>query len=301
MTGGDNYDEFGLFRPNADEAGLPWSGPPEVRRESVTLATGQRVSCLVWGRASPEVVLLHGGAQNAHTWDTVALALGRPLVAVDLPGHGRSDWRSDRDYWPVRNADAVAEVVSVLASDCRMIVGMSLGGLTAIRLAAQHAEQVERLVVVDVTPAVDAQKSAPIAEFVQGPESFSSFDDLLERTIRYNPTRSESSLRRGIMHNARPLDDGRWVWRYDRLRPPGGTLRFTHLWDDVARLKMPTMLVTGALSGVVTAEDVEEFRRRKPDVRVEVVAGAGHSVQGDQPVELARLISDFADDPQASL
>jgi pimeloyl-ACP methyl ester carboxylesterase len=284
-------DEFGLFRENVDEAGLPWSGPPQVRRETLTTAGGQRVSCLVWGSGPPQLTLLHGGAQNAHTWDTVALALNRPLVAIDLPGHGRSDWREDRDYWPLRNAEAVAEVIDVVAPTCRTIVGMSLGGLTGIRLAAEQGDRVDRLVVVDVTPGVDEHKSAPIAAFVDGPESFASFDDLLDRTVRYNPTRSVTSLRRGLLHNARPLPDGRWTWRYDQLRPPGGKLRFTHLWDDVSRLRTDTMLVLGAQSGVVTPDDVAEFRRRKPDLRVEVVAEAGHSVQGDQPVRLAQLIS----------
>jgi pimeloyl-ACP methyl ester carboxylesterase len=293
----ETYDEFGLFRDNAEEAGLPWTGPPEVRRESVQLAGGQQISALVWGAEPPEIVLLHGGAQNAHTWDTVALALGRPLIAVDLPGHGRSDWRTDRDYWPWQNADAIAEVVSQIAPNAQAVVGMSLGGLTAIRLAAEHPELARRLVVVDVTPGVDMQKSAPIAEFVQGPETFPSFDELLERTVRYNPTRSESSLRRGILHNARPLADGTWAWRYDKLRPPGGELHFAPLWDDVARLKAPTMLMLGSLSGVVVADDVAEFRRRKPDVRVEVVDEAGHSIQGDQPLELARLLSDFVAEP----
>ncbi len=62
------------------------------------------LSALRWGTAEPELVFLHGGAQNAHTWDTVALALNRPLLAIDLPGHGHSDWRSDHSYFPVENA-----------------------------------------------------------------------------------------------------------------------------------------------------------------------------------------------------
>jgi pimeloyl-ACP methyl ester carboxylesterase len=287
------YDEFALLRDNADEAGLPWNGPPTVRRESVSLPDGQQVSMLVWGTGEPDVVLLHGGAQNAHTWDTVCLALDRPALAVDLPGHGHSGWRQDRDYWPVSNAEAVAEVVRRRAPQARAVVGMSLGGLTAIRLAGQYPQLVRKLVVVDVTPGVDMHKSAPIAEFVQGPETFPSFEELLERTVRYNPTRSERSLRRGLLHNARPLEDGTWAWRYDRLRPPGGELRFGSLWDDVSRIRAPAMLVLGALSGVVVADDVAEFRRRQPDARVEVVDGAGHSVQGDKPLELARLLTGF--------
>jgi len=294
-------DEFELLRQNADEAGLDWSGPPPVRRETVSLTSGQKVSCLVWGNEPPALALLHGGAQNAHTWDTVALALKRPLIALDLPGHGRSDWRADRDYWPVSSAEAVAEVLAAIAPACRTVVGMSLGGLTAIRLAAQYPDRFDRLVVVDVTPGVDQHKSAPIAEFVQGPESFASFDELLERTMRYNPTRSETSMRRGLLHNARALEDGRWAWRYDRLRPPAGELRFAHLWDDVSRLRADTMLMLGALSAVVVQDDVDEFRRRKPDVDVRVVAGAGHSIQGDRPVELARLIEEFVAPSQSTV
>ncbi len=288
------YDEFGMLAENAAEAGLPWAGPPAVRRASVAVAPGQQVSALAWGDGDPELVLLHGGAQNAHTWDTVALALRRPLIAVDLPGHGRSDWRDDRDYWPVRNAEAIAAAVGALAGRAAAVVGMSLGGLTAIRLAATRPELVRRLVVVDVTPGVTAEKSAPIAEFVQGPEMFGSFDELLERTITYNPSRSVSSLRRGVLHNARELPGGRWAWRYDRLRPPGGQLDFAALWADLAAVTAPVMLVCGSASGVVSDEDRAEFRSRQPSARLETVDGAGHSIQGDRPVELAALIDDFA-------
>ncbi|HEY1668999.1 MAG TPA: alpha/beta fold hydrolase [Trebonia sp.] len=98
----DDYDEFGMLGDNAAEAGLTLSTLPPVTRASFTLADGQEVSALAWGDAEPELVLLHGGGQNAHTWDTVALALGRPLLAVDLPGHGHSARRQDRDYGPWR-------------------------------------------------------------------------------------------------------------------------------------------------------------------------------------------------------
>jgi pimeloyl-ACP methyl ester carboxylesterase len=298
------YDELGLFHENALEAGLPWDGPPSVRRESVEVGGGRQVSALVWGGAPADLVLVHGGAQNAHTWDTVALALGRPLVAVDLPGHGRSDWRDDRDYRPETNAEAVAVAVRELAPGAAGVVGMSLGGLTSICLAARHPDLVAKLVVVDVTPGTDREKASPIIAFVSGPESFESFDELLARTIAFNPTRSESSLRRGLLHNARQRDDGRWVWRYDRLRSveddapsnSGSTdvgADFGALWDDVSAIRCPMLLLRGALSQVVGDEDVAELHRRQPAAKVETVEGAGHSIQGDRPVELAAIIERF--------
>lgn len=290
-----HYDEFGLFQENADEVDLPWSGPPEVRRTKVEVEPGRAVSALVWGTAPPDLVLLHGGAQNAHTWDTVALALDRPLVAVDLPGHGHSDPRDDGPFGPVQNASDVAVALEALAPDAPMIAGMSLGGLTAIALGARRPELVRRLALVDVTPGVDREKAAPIAAFIAGPESFESFDEILARTIEFNPTRTVSSLRRGVLHNAVERDDGRWVWRYQRPRliETAEMPDFGVLWDDVSKLTMPLMLVRGTESGVVGDEDVTELRRRQPDVRVETVVGAGHSIQGDRPLELAQLLADF--------
>ncbi|MCJ7438412.1 MAG: alpha/beta hydrolase [Acidimicrobiia bacterium] len=293
-----HYDEFGLFHENAQEYDLAWDGPPTVRRESVVVhPSGRRLSALLWGTDAPEIVLLHGGAQNAHTWDTVALELGIPLAAIDLPGHGHSDHRDDGPFSPRENAVDVAVAIRVLAPDARMVVGMSLGGLTSIALTAHAPELVHTLVLVDVTPGVDRDKAAPIAQFISGPESFESFDEIVARTIEFNPTRSESSLRRGILHNAVARDDGRWVWRYQH---PGMAENadipadFATLWDDVDRIKVPVMLVRGAATGTVVDDaDVAELVRRRPDARVELVEGAGHSIQGDKPVELAALLTDF--------
>src|SRR5205807_4765001 len=100
-----------MFHENAEEFGIPYDGPPAVRREFVDVDADRRLSALVWGEGEPELVFLHGGAQNAHTWDTVALALGRPLVAVDLPGHGHSDGGRQGSLDVDSNAQDVAVAV----------------------------------------------------------------------------------------------------------------------------------------------------------------------------------------------
>ena len=300
------YDEFALFHENASEYGLPYDGPPAVRRVFVEVSPGRRLSALVWGTAAPRIVFLHGGAQNAHTWDTVMLALGLPAVCIDLPTHGHSDTAAPLDPTlpPLaQEAADVATAIRTLAPDAELVVGMSRGGICTLALMRDHPELVRRAVLVDITPGVNGDKTKQITDFVNGPATFPSFDDLLARTIEFNPTRSVSSLRRGILHNALQLDDGSWVWRHRRgdvsvmevgeheIRPDMATL-----WETIAAWDRPLMLVRGMRKqSVVTDEDEAELLRRNPRTRVERIAEAGHSVQGDTPLELTALLADFLD------
>lgn len=304
------YDEFGFFEENASEFGIRYDGPPIVRRESVEMPDGRSLSALAWGEAEPEIVLIHGGAQNAHTWDTVCLALDRPLIAIDMPGHGHSGPPAEGAANVRRNAQDIAVVMRRLASTARSVVGMSLGGLTTMALSAQEPELFDLMMLVDMTPGVTRGKAKQIADFVNGPESFDSFDELLARTIEYNPTRSESSLRRGILHNAEQRDDGTWVWRHARHRvfadrpaerpgdDPDEAAHHAALWEAIEDHAGPVVLARGMRpQSVVDDADEAELRRRRPDARIEHFVDAGHSVQGDMPVELAALIDEVAASP----
>lgn len=291
-------DEFGMLRENAEEVGLPWSGPPEVRR----IADGA-LSALRWGERPPRLVLLHGGAQNAHTWDTVLLALGVsapevPALAVDLPGHGHSAWRSDHDYSPRTNAAAVAPFLRAHAPDADAVIGMSLGGLTTIALTTIAPDLVRRAVIVDVTPAAGSRvaemttaQQGTVALARSGPAEFDTREEMIEAAVAAAPHRSPSSLRRGVVHNTRRTAGGRWAWRYDR--PAGSAPDFGALWADLSSTAIPLTLVRGGDSAFVTDADAEEFERRTgrhPGTRVHVVPGAGHAVQSDRPLELAAII-----------
>ncbi|MEZ5322888.1 MAG: alpha/beta hydrolase [Microthrixaceae bacterium] len=315
------YDEMAYFEENCAEyaIALPEDLRVERRTERVEVtgsATGRpwriELSGLWWGEGPPELVFLHGGAQNAHTWDTVQLALDRPAIAFDLPGHGHSGRRPDADYGPRANAEVlVAALERVIGTSSSSnpnrvgrpvtLVGMSLGGLTANAVAAIAPELVHSLVIVDITPGVNAEKARVVTDFIAGPQYFPTFEEILARTVEYNPTRSIASLRRGILHNAHKVLDGghagQWAWNYDR-RPlltetePGLAIGLSPLWDDVGAVTAPYTLVRGALSPVVDDDDVAELRRRQPRADVIVVPDAGHSVQGDRPLELAGIIAE---------
>src|ERR1700722_16781046 len=114
-----DYDELAFLQTYAEYEGIPWKGRPEVVRRSYVVAPDQRVSALVWGRGEPELVRFPGGGQNAHPWDSVAMSLDHPLIAVDLPGHGHSDWREDGESSPQAKAPAVAQVVAQAAPQGR--------------------------------------------------------------------------------------------------------------------------------------------------------------------------------------
>ena len=307
-----DYDEFGWFHENASEHGLPYDSPPSVRRAAVEIEPGRSLSALVWGDGEPELVLLHGGAQNAHTWDTVAMALRpRPLVAIDLPGHGHSGGPGLQQVagaGPRATARDVAVAVRALAPAADAVVGMSFGGVTALALADQDPELVRRLVLVDVFPGLAPERSRHIAEFVAGPATFASFDELFARTKGFNPDRTDSSLRRGILHNALQLPDGTWVWRHSRWRvdhpdeaaryeasSTAGGPTFGELLDAARRLTVPTMLARGMRPDSVLRDDDEErFLETVRDGVVRRFPDAGHSIQGDMPIELAAAIAEFA-------
>ena len=137
-------------------------------------------------------MFLHGGGQNAHTWDTVIVGLGEPALAVDLPGHGRSAWRDDGDY--TAECPSQNPVLRDHAPTADVVIGMSLGGLTAINLAATAPDLVRKLVLIDVTPSAyqrftqmtDAQRGT--TALTQGERAFPDFASMLEATIARHPT-----------------------------------------------------------------------------------------------------------------
>ncbi|MGV2902465.1 alpha/beta fold hydrolase [Microbacterium sp. AGC62] len=295
-----DISEFSYLPAQAEALGVPL---PEVERLTLPLSDGRSLSALRFGGDAPQVTLLHGAGLNAHTWDTTSLALGLPLLAIDMAGHGDSSWRDDVDYTPRTLARDVAEALDAWTSQPQVVVGQSLGGLTGAALAASRPDLVSELVIVDITPGIDVTAGpAALREFYAGPTDFASRDELVDKAMSLGFGGSRPETERGVFLNTRVRPDGRVEWKHHfahlaahalAAHDPGSATAPSVLhetgWDDLSGVSAPITLVRAA-RGFVSEADAADFQRRVPAARV-VSLDATHNVQETAPVELAALIA----------
>jgi pimeloyl-ACP methyl ester carboxylesterase len=241
------------------------------------------------GDDRPPVVLLHGGGQTRHSWGGTArrlAAAGRTTVALDARGHGDSAWDPDGSY----GVDAfAADLVAVLESlgGPAVLVGASLGGMTALVVSADRPDLVAGLVLVDIVVRNEPKGVARILEFMSAhPDGFATLDEVADANAAYNPLRPRPRSLDGLRKNVREGADGRWRWHWDPAfmdiqDEPQRDARVERLEDAAARVQAPTLIVRGSHSDVVSDEGLADMRRRMPDARVADVAAAGHMVAGD--------------------
>ena len=294
-------DEFSFLPAQAAAAGVD---VPRVERVGLTLPDGRALSGLRWGEGSPRVTLLHGAGLNAHTWDTTLLHLGVPALALDLAGHGDSSWREDAAYVGRVLAPDVATALEAWTDGPQVLVGHSLGGLTAAALAASRPDLVDTVVIVDITPGIDPSGGpAQLRAFFAGPTDWASRDELVDKALAFGLGGARPAAERGVFLNTRVRPDGRIEWKHhfahlaaaaaaagaDTATPDAvrAVLASTG-WDDIAAVRAPIVFVR-ADRGFVSADDADELVRRASDARVRVVPSA-HNVQEEDPAGLASLL-----------
>lgn len=263
-------------------------------------ADGLRLTADVEGDPdAPPVILLHGGGQTRHAWGTTLSVLGSRWHAysVDLRGHGESDWAPDGDY----SIDAFARDVMEIARSLPtppVLVGASLGGLASLMAIGDLSDPndpplASALVLVDVAPRIEPSGVARIIEFMTGNlEGFESLEEVADAIAVYNPNRKRPTNLDGLRKNLRQRADGRWIWHWDPrfvsgpLGSPDETrTRATgpnRLEGAARNLTIPTLLVRGRMSDLISEEGVEELKQLVPHAQVADVAGAGHMVAGDR-------------------
>ena len=267
------------------------------------VANGLDHHYLDWGTAGlTPVLFLHGGGLTAHTWDLTCLALrGRyHCLAFDLRGHGDTAWSPEADYSLDAHRADVEAIVEQLGLKRFLLVGMSLGGATALSYAGLHADKLTGLVLVDIGPDGRDAGRRRIASFVDGPREMDTVDHFVARALAFNPRRRPELLRRSLLHNLRQTPTGKWTWKYDHRRyqamtPESREQRRAALWEAVSKVTCPTLVVRGAQSDIFHDEDAEKLVAALPDGRWVRIEGAGHTVQGDQPKALVEALRPFFD------
>ena len=275
-------------------------GNPRFADRSLTVR-GQRFHLTDWGPPDgPPVLLLHGVTGHARTWDTEAAALAHRyrVIALDQRGHGDSDPAPDGDYSLAATAGDVAAVVDALGLTRVSIVGLSLGGRVAIVYTALHPERVQRLMVVDIGPEIAPAGRVRVGTMMaSSPERFASVEEAFRQARAANPRYVEALLRERVTHALRPLPDGGYTWKYDRaIRDAVREGRWREdldAWPLWGAITCPIVIVRGAQSDVLSPEIVTKMIEARPRARLVEVAGAGHTVPGDQPALFLEALRAF--------
>jgi non-heme chloroperoxidase len=276
--------------PGRSEEASPWT---------FTGRDGNRLAADVVGDLSgPPVVLFHGGGQTRHSWGTTLAALGGRgwrAYSVDLRGHGDSEWAADGDYTLDAFTDDVLAIVASLDRPAAL-VGASLGGVAALAAIGEHGDQpvASALVLVDVAPRIEEQGRDRIGAFMAEhmDDGFASLDEVADAVHRYNPHRPRPADLSGLRKNLRQHTDGRWYWHWDpkfligRLGGQDETRASLvdpeRLRQAASNLAIPTLLVRGRVSDLLSEEGARELLQLVPHAQMVDVAGAGHMVAGDR-------------------
>ncbi|MGY9075283.1 MAG: alpha/beta fold hydrolase [Acidimicrobiales bacterium] len=290
------------------------SDSPSPQHSSVIheVTEGLTVVGETWGKPGDSpVLMLHGAGQNRHAWRGSAAALARSgysVLTIDARGHGDSDWSADANY-AIETMAADIQVLIDRFDRPPVIVGASMGGMSA--LGAQRVADRQlfaSVVLVDITPNFAFAGARRIIDFMgANPEGFASLDEAADAIAAYNPHRPRPANSRGLSKVLRE-SDGRWHWRWDPryiLSKPGfgdgdevamaASMRASGeaMMEGAQALTVPTLLVRGGQSDLVTAESVELFLTAVPSAEFVDVAGTGHMVAGDDNDAFTSAVMEF--------
>lgn len=282
------------------------SPDPEARALRLRGRDGLELAADAWGDPSqPPVLLLHGGGQTRFAWGGTArdlAAAGWYAVSMDLRGHGESAWDPHKDY----SVDAFVEDLRCVVEQLGrspVLVGASLGGIAALLAEGEsHPALAAALVLVDIAPRIEADGALRIVQFMKGrPEGFASLEEAADAVAAYLPHRRRPDDLSGLERNLRRMANGRWRWHWDPafLEPghaPGVSRESGRLHAAARSLSVPTLLVRGRLSDLLSEEGAREFLALVPHARYADVSDAGHMVAGDRNDRFSAAVLAFLEE-----
>ena len=258
-----------------------------------------------FGRPSerPPVLLMHGGGQTRHSWSGTAgqlAARGHEAWTMDLRGHGDSDWATDGDYTTNAMVDDLDAVCAEIGRP-PVLVGASMGGMVGlVSEGSLRPGRLRALVLVDIATQLEAAGVERIVGFMSAaPDGFATLEEAADAIASYRPNRPRPSNLEGLRKNLRRGEDGRWRWHWDPAFLSGksrdGRSDVDTLGDAARNLTVPTLLVRGRMSDMLSLQGVTTFREQCPHAHFVDIAEAGHMVVGDRNDAFTTAVIDFVD------
>ena len=274
--------------------------------------SGLKIAASVSGPSDGFPVLLaHGGGQTRLAWKRVVCELGVAgyrAIAIDLRGHGDSEWSADGAY-DMRDFAADLVVISDQLERRPALVGASLGGIAGMIAAGELApERFTSLTLVDIAPKMEESGVSRVVGFMLAHvvDGFASPEEAAKVIAEYLPHRPERKSSGNLNRYLRRRDDGRYYWHWDprfsesitRSRDNSNEERdggLSSLSNAVSKLTLPVHLIRGGSSDLVSEDAVAHLRELVPDVHYTDIAGAGHMVVGDRNDAFCSAILTFLD------
>lgn len=248
------------------------------------------------GEGQP-LCLLHGWALNSHVWDPVVdkLKQSNQVMAIDLPGHGKSAPLADGEY----TVDSLAEMISQQLKPDTILAGWSLGGLIAIKIAERYPELVKKLILVASSPQFTNSESwehgikkSVIESFAN--ELTTNYRETIHRFLAIQMFGSENAkpiireLRESVFANGQP--------HVDSLSKGLLILKNSDLWEAASKIKCPTLIILGEKDTLIPKESGEKTQQSIPQCKLKIIKGAGHAPFISHPNEFLKRITNFISD-----
>jgi pimeloyl-ACP methyl ester carboxylesterase len=261
----------------------------------------QLVADVVGAADAPTLLFMHGSGQTRQSWGAAleeAAKRGYRALSLDLRGHGDSDWSPDGKYTLDSFAADVRRAIEYLGGE-PILVGASLGGIIGLLIAAAPPPPVRALVLVDITPRVEMSGAKEVSAFMDSaPNGFGSVEEAADAVSAYLPHRQRPKDTSGLKRNLR-LRAGRYYWHWDpAMLQMGRDAKFEgpNPLETAARaLKVPTLLIRGGRSRIVSEAGVREFLEMTPQAEFVDISDAHHMVAGDANDAFNQAVFSFVD------